>query len=72
MYFLPRDGYFEVAFVFGQKATDMVVDSNVDQEIKNNLLNARKYAEGRGVKVVVKNETVYNDIKKLINIKMEN
>lgn len=29
IYLLPRDNYFKVAFVFGQKATDKILDSNI-------------------------------------------
>jgi hypothetical protein len=29
IYLLPRDKYFKVAFVFGQKATDIILESNI-------------------------------------------
>jgi hypothetical protein len=70
IYFLPRDRYFLVAFVFGDKAVKEVMDSQISEEIKNDLNNARKYAEGRGVKVEVKDESVLTDIERLIEIKI--
>ena len=72
LYFLPRKNYFEVAFVFGQKATDIIMASDIAVEIKNELIKARKYAEGRGIRIEVKNDLNIPDIKKLVEIKLAN
>jgi hypothetical protein len=72
IYFLPRNNYFKVAFVFGQKALDLILETNISESIKTDLLNAKKYAEGRGVSIDVKNETNIPDIQKLIEIKLAN
>lgn len=60
------------AFVFGDKATDAVLKSNVSAEIKSELENAYNYAEGFGIRIVVKDETLLPDIKQLIEIKLVN
>lgn len=70
IYLLPRDKYFKVAFVFGQKATDTIMLSGVSRKIKNELARARKYAEGRGIRIDIKDDTKISDIKKLIEIKL--
>lgn len=70
IYFLPRDKYFKVAFVFGQKAYDTIMKSKIDEQIKNDLQNAKKYAEGRGVSIEVRDESVFSDIKQLTEIKL--
>jgi hypothetical protein len=72
IYFLPRENYFKVALVFGQKAYDMIMESNISAEIKNDLQEATKYAEGRGIKVDVKNDQIIPDIMKLVEIKLLN
>ncbi len=72
IYFLPRENYFKVAFVFGQKALDQILETNIADSIKNDLLSAKKYAEGRGVRIDVKNKNVIPDIQKLIEIKLAN
>jgi len=72
IYFLPREKYFKVAFVFGQKATDMVLNSNISSELKTNLEQATKYAEGRGIRIVIENDTLIPDIKRLIEVKLDN
>lgn len=72
IYFLPRDRYFKVAFVFGQKAFDIVMESDISEQIKNDLRNAKKYAEGRGVSIDVRDLSVVSDIEQLIEIKLSN
>jgi hypothetical protein len=70
IYLLPRDGFFKVAMVFGQKATDAIMTSDVTAEIKSELKDARVYAEGRGIRIAVKDENILDDIKTLIDIKI--
>jgi hypothetical protein len=72
LYLLPKDRFFKVAFVFGQKATDAVNRSLVSAEIKNELAAAKVYAEGRGIRIEIRNELLVTDIKVLIDIKLAN
>jgi hypothetical protein len=71
-YMLPRGKFFKVAFVYGQKATDKVMKSRVTDAIKMELASARVYAEGRGIRIDMKDNTIINDIKELIKIKLAN
>ncbi len=70
IYFLPRDKYFKVAFVFGQKATDIIMQSQIATSIKIELDSAKVYAEGRGIRIDIKDKLIINDIKALIDIKL--
>ncbi len=70
IYLLPRKDYFKVAFVFGQKATDEINESNVSEGIKEELRTARVYAEGRGIRIDVKSKEIFKDIKQLVDIKL--
>lgn len=72
IYLLPRDKYFKVAFVFGQKATDQVLAADISPATKEELMQARKYAEGRGISVDIHNEQIIPDIEKLVEIKLAN
>jgi len=72
LYLLPRDQYFMAAFVFGEKATKEVLSSDVSDDIKAELKQARAYAEGRGIRINVTNRTILPDIEKLIMIKLRN
>lgn len=71
-FFTPLDGYFRISFVFGDKAVATVEQSDLPDEIKTELRNARKYAEGRGLVIVVKNQADVQNVKKLIDIKVKN
>ena len=72
IYLLPRENFFKVVLVFGNKATDEVLKSEVAIEIKSELQTARVYAEGRSIQIEVKEEKTVDDLKILINIKLEN
>ena len=70
VYLLPRDRFFKVVMVFGQKATDIIMNSPVNQAIKKELASAKVYVEGRGIRLDILNETILNDLKTLIDIKI--
>jgi hypothetical protein len=72
VYLLPRKNCFKVAFVFGQKATDLILQSKISEEIKSELKAAKVYAEGRGIRIEVKSKNILKDIKQLIDIKLSN
>ena len=72
LYFLPREGYFKAALVFGQKAYDQIMHEDIGPMIKNDLGQARKYAEGRGIRIDVRDRANLPDIKKLVLIKLSN
>jgi hypothetical protein len=72
IYLLPRDKYFKAAFVFGQKATDTILQSQISTEIKKELESAKVYAEGRGIRIDINDEIIINDIKELVDIKLAN
>jgi hypothetical protein len=69
VYLLPRSGFFKVAFVFGQKAFEMIMSIQISESIKTELSTARVYAEGRGIRIDVKGSANIKDIKKLVEIK---
>jgi len=72
IYFLPRQGFFKVAFVFGQKAMNQIMESNIAIEIKTELQQAKVYAEGRGIRIEIVDDSKLEDIKKLVEIKIAN
>lgn len=72
IYFIPHEGNFSVALVFGQKATDRIMESNISKTIKTELMNARVYVEGRGISIAMSDDTILDDIKTLVRIKNEN
>jgi len=71
VYLLPRDKFFKVALVFGQKATDKILESSLSEAIKTELAAAKPYAEGRGIRIDVRNNTILPDLEQLIAIKIQ-
>lgn len=71
IYLLPRDEFFKVAFVFGQKATERILKSNVSEKVKSELITAKIYAEGRGIRIEIKEDSDVTDVLKLSDIKTE-
>jgi hypothetical protein len=71
IYLLPREGHFKVAFVFGNKAVEKILSSTISENLKTELQNAKQFAEGRGIRIEVKDQSNIKDIKQLIEIKLE-
>lgn len=70
IYLLPRDQTFLAAFVFGGRAFDAILQSEVSEQIKSDLKNAKVYAEGRGIRIPVPDRSSLQDIFRLIDIKL--
>ena len=72
IYLSPRMGFFHVAMVFGQRATDQILNSDISANIKEELINSKVYVEGRVIRLEVHDGTFVNNIKKLVEIKIAN
>jgi len=59
-----------VTFVFGDKAVNSIVDSTISPTLKTALMEAMKYAEGRGLSIKVEDDKYLADIKMLLQIKV--
>jgi len=71
-FFTPYKEFFRITFVFGDKAVAVIKESNLPEDIITTLINAKKYMEGRGLTIEVKNQTDTENVKKLIKIKVNN
>ena len=72
IYLLPREGYFKTSFVFGEKATNVALNSEISDKIKNQISTSKVFAEGRGFRLDINNAGIIKDIKRLIDIKLAN
>lgn len=70
VYLLPRDRFFKVAFVFGEKAIAQIYEGDISETIKSELNDAKKYNEGKGIRIEVKDESDIKDIQKLVIFKI--
>jgi hypothetical protein len=71
-FFGPREGFFIITFIFGDKAVAEIEKSDLPKAIIEEIVNARKYMEGRGISIEVKKKNDVENILKLINIKINN
>lgn len=71
VYLTPCDGYFKFSILFCEKATAEALNSNISKETKINIESSKVYAEGRGIRIDVKDSKPIKDIKKLIVIKLQ-
>jgi hypothetical protein len=70
IYLSPRPGFFWVTMVFGQKATENILGSDISQQVKDELMRSKVYMEGRVIRLEVYDNSNINDIKKLIEFKL--
>jgi hypothetical protein len=71
-YLIPCQRYFLCAFVFGQKATEAALQSNLPKDVMKTINEARVYAEGRGFRLEVRKKQDVGTMKKLAAVKMAN
>ena len=71
-FLIPHENFFNIVFVFGNKAVEEIEKSKISNELIDKVVNAKKYAEGRGLLIEVKNKKYIADIKKLMEIKINN
>ena len=71
-FLIPYTSYFKIVFIFGDKAVAEIEDSDISKDLKSVVINAKKYAEGRGLPIDVNDDSYLSDIKKLIGIKINN
>ncbi len=61
--------FFQVTFVFGDKAVAEAERSELPETLKSRLREARRYAEGRGLSVDAETDSDLDNIKELVRIK---
>ena len=71
-FFIPMQSFFVISFVFGDKAVNQILETDFPDEIKSAIRNARKYVEGRGLPIEVRSEDEVEQVKTLVEIKVNN
>jgi hypothetical protein len=72
LYMTPRKGHFSAGFTLGEKAVKAAHESDLPDSVLTLIDSARKYAEGRGVRIEVRTKKDLTATKKLAAIKMAN
>jgi Protein of unknown function (DUF3788) len=71
-FFAPCEKYFRIAFVFGDKAVRAVEDSDLPPKMIQELKNAKRYVEGRGLRLEIKKKADVKHVITLVGIKVSN
>jgi hypothetical protein len=71
-FFTPYEKYFRLAFIFGDKAVSAVEKSDLPVKMVQELKSAKRYIEGRGLRLEVKKKTDIKNIITLVAIKINN
>jgi len=69
VYLTPEKEEIKVAIVLGERAYDLLKGSTVPAKIKKLFAEARPYAEGQGIRFLVKSASDISVVAKLVEIK---
>jgi len=72
LYLIPQEGTFLVGVVLGEKAVIAANNSLLSKVVLGEINGARKYAEGRGIRLKVQSQEDLQSVELLAAIKMEN
>ena len=72
VYLIPLRGSFQAALVLGDKAVKLALQSELPERARKMIAEARRYAEGTGVRISVNGPEDVSAVKKLARIKSEN
>ena len=70
VYLMPGEQYYNVSFVFGRAAVEKAIASNISESVKETIMKAKVYAEGRGFRLHIVDSKCINDLTKLVEIKL--
>jgi len=69
-FFTAYNKYFTIGFVFGDKAVSAIEKSDLPKNIIEKIINAKKFAEGRGFRLEIRKHGDIRHIEKLVDIKV--
>jgi hypothetical protein len=72
LYMTPCKGYFVAGFALGEKAVKAAHASDLPNSVLDMIDSAKRYAEGRAVRIEVRTKKDLDNTKKLAAIKMAN
>jgi len=72
LYMTPCEGYFMASFALGEKVVKAAHESDLSASVLEAIDSAKKYAEGKGVRLEVRSAEDVRNVEKLAIIKMAN
>ena len=71
-FFAPCKKYFRIAFIFGDKAVAEVEASDLPVDLIRELREAKRYVEGRALRLEIRTKADVKNVVKLARIKVRN
>jgi hypothetical protein len=71
-FMVPYEKHFLIVFLFGDKAVEAVEKSDLPPAMIQELKDARRYMEGRGLRVDVRTRAAVKHVLTLVEIKINN
>ncbi len=72
LYMTPCQGHFVAGFVLGDKAVAAAHEAGIPKPVLDEIEGAKKYAEGRPIRIEVRSKKSLDTVKKLAAVKMAN
>ena len=72
LYLTPSEGYFYVGFAYGERAATAAMESDLPASVKEIIEGAKRFAEGRAIRMEVRGPEEVESVKKMATIKMAN
>lgn len=70
LYMTPCEKHFIVGLVLGDNAVNAAHDSGLPESVLSMIDSAQKYAEGRAIRMEIRNKKDLDSVKKLAAVKM--
>ena len=70
-YMMPKDGWFQMTFVYGERAVCAAPLFELPEKVLNDLEQAKVYAEGRSVAVEILSNKDIDIVEKMLQLKLE-
>lgn len=72
VYLVPCEGCFRASFALGDRAIIAASASDLPAAVLKEIAGAKRYAEGTGVRLIVRKPEDLASVRKLVEIKLEN
>jgi hypothetical protein len=70
-YMMPKDGWFQMTFVYGERAVEAAQAYELPKNVLDDLLQAKAYVEGRSVAIEITSNKDIDVVEKMLQLKTE-
>ena len=71
LYVTPKRGEFEVTVVLGERAVEAALTGRVRESLHTSIRSAKRFVEGRSIRVVVSGERDLAGVNELVAVKLQ-